>query len=46
MNFYVKLIMEGEFPSGRDLSLFEVPEEVYDKVVRILNENEGVKEVY
>ena len=39
MKFYVKTIMRGEFPSGRDTTLYEVPENVYDEVVEILLKN-------
>jgi hypothetical protein len=46
MKFYIKLTMEGHFPSGFETFNFEVPENIFDKVFDILKESDEVEEVY
>lgn len=36
MNFEIKLIMRGSFPSGQDTSMVSVTEEEYDFIVNYL----------
>ena len=39
MKFYIALMLDGEFPGGKDTTWFEVSEMAYDKIVGCRDES-------